>query len=264
MINNSTIEYKYYTKELFEIQRVCELNDFSIMLTVKDKRGLENNSRFRLTDQLDIGYERRSKVIKDLMNLFKRAYKIKKPLNSNSDFYYYAINETGLGDCKQVHKDSAHIHILIGFYNTSVYKECPDAHIDEFIKMSVKGGRSNDPYKRLSKTQKWCGINYKDYKEFLNEGYTVKEEFINGRRKRSQLKDFYKLYKPRFPYLDLCTSYRNNKKDNVILFKDKVIEYFSKAEQGLLNGSYFYKKPIFGGDIVFPKREEYPLELLSN
>jgi hypothetical protein len=261
MISINNQQTMLYKKELFEIKRVVELNDFQMMLTIKDKRG--KNSRFKLTDNLDLGYNKRERTVEELMQLFRTSYKIRGSIYNNDEFFYYAINESGLSSNKVLHQDSAHIHLLIGFYEDSKFKDNPDAYIDEFMIRAVHGGRSIHPNKRDKTYKKWIKVNYLEYLEEIKNGAMVKEELTNGRRVRFVRKDFYKQYKAKFPYLDICTSYKNNGEDNIILFKNKVVEYFSKSEQGFINGEYFFKKPFFGGNIKFPKRKEYPVEYLE-
>lgn len=127
---------KAYRQEQEALNAALKQNEFHFFLTLRDTRPSERYRSFRRTDETGIAY--RDKITSRIMGVFRKCYGIRSrrgsARRSNSQYFDVAVHEAGAGRSHVVAKDSAHLHIAIGFSKESpLYRE-PLNHFSEFQK----------------------------------------------------------------------------------------------------------------------------------
>jgi hypothetical protein len=145
-----------YRRELKFIEKVVELNEFQLFLTMRDTRPVNTYKEFRKTDKTGSGYENREKCLKQLMTIFRQAYNIRGG-KEDLDFFWFAINESGVGRKHFLKEDCGHLHIAIGWKRESRFYKDPAKHLKDFV-LKVKGcNKADSPTgQRIIGKFSWC------------------------------------------------------------------------------------------------------------
>tara|TARA_B100001057_G_scaffold433455_1_gene462366 strand:+ start:207 stop:854 length:648 start_codon:yes stop_codon:yes gene_type:complete len=150
------MENEAYRQELKFIEKVVELNEFQLFLTMRDTRPADTYKEFRKTDKIGSGYVNRKKICEHLMTTFRQAYGVRGGKN-DLDFFWFAINESGVGNRHFLKSDCGHLHIAIGWKKSSPFYENPAKHMDEFV-LKIKGVSKKESAdgKRVIGKFGWC------------------------------------------------------------------------------------------------------------
>ena len=124
-----------YRLQLTFIRKTIELNDFQMFFTMRDLRNKTAYKKFRSTSADCSGYLEREKSCKRLMDTFRRAYGLRGGKGNKKEFYYFAVNEAGVGEKHWLSEDSGHLHICVGWAKDSRYYSNPRAYLDRFIEL---------------------------------------------------------------------------------------------------------------------------------
>lgn len=122
-----------YRQELRFIEKVIELNDFQLFLTMRDTRPADTYKEFRKTDKLGSGYANRERVLKRLMTTLRQTYGLRGGRDKDLEFYWFAIHEAGVGRKHFLKPDCAHLHVAIGWEKNSRFYEDPTKHMNDFV-----------------------------------------------------------------------------------------------------------------------------------
>ena len=131
------MENEAYRQELKFIEKVVELNDFQLFLTMRDTRPADTYKEFRKTDNFGSGYVNRKKICELLMTTFRKAYGIRGGKN-DLDFFWFAVNESGVGRNHFLKLDCGHLHVAVGFKKHTKFYNQPTKHLEDFV-LKVKG-----------------------------------------------------------------------------------------------------------------------------
>ena len=131
------MENEAYRQELNFIEKVVQLNDFQLFLTMRDTRPAHTYKEFRKTDKFGSGYKNRERCLEHLMTTFRQAYEVRGG-KKDLDFYWFAIHEAGVGRKHFLKQDCGHLHIAIGWKRESRFYKDPAKHLKEFV-LKVKG-----------------------------------------------------------------------------------------------------------------------------
>ncbi|MDB4716075.1 hypothetical protein OAF92_00755 [bacterium] len=151
------MENEDYRQELKFIEKVVELNDFQLFLTMRDTRPADTYKEFRKTDEFGSGYANRTKCLERLMTIFRQTYGIRGGKNKNLDFYWFAIHEAGVSRKHFLKPDCGHLHIAIGWKKDSSFYNNPAKHLKDFV-LKVKGCKKSESQtgQRIIGKISWC------------------------------------------------------------------------------------------------------------
>ena len=127
------MENEPYRQELNFIEKVVELNDFQLFLTMRDTRPADTYKEFRKTDEFGSGYANRKKCLERLMTTFRQAYRLRGG-KKDLDFYWFAIHEAGIGRQHFLKQDCGHVHVSIGWKKNSRFYKDPAKHHNDFVR----------------------------------------------------------------------------------------------------------------------------------
>ena len=150
------MENETYRQELKFIEKVVELNEFQLFLTMRDTRPANTYKEFRKTDEAGTGYENRAKCLKQLMTTFRQAYNVRGG-KENLEFYWFAIHEAGVSRKHFLKPDCGHLHIAIGWKRESRFYKDPAKHLKDFV-LKVKGCKESESPtgQRIIGKFSWC------------------------------------------------------------------------------------------------------------
>ena len=152
------MENEHYRQELRFIEKVVELNDFQLLLTMRDTRPSDTYKAFRKTDNLGSGYKNRENCCKRLITTFRQVYGV-RGRTDDLDFFWFAIHESGVGRKHFLKPHCSHLHIAIGWKISSSFHKQPDKHMKDFV-LKVKGVSKKDSVDGRRVIGKFCWCDF--------------------------------------------------------------------------------------------------------